>query len=247
MNMEDKSKYGYMYQLPDIKNRLIIMNIQLSGKEEKDNIIEICCLEMINGKRTRKKFHSFFRPRNGMTEESKEKHKIPEEVFNYNTKKEKALYKELLDFINDSLIIIHNARDGLEKINNELLYYKLPLINKYQFRCSQRIFFEKYESNSQFLNNKIYECCEYFNIRYIKKNLHSAEYEASLLLKIIQKIHKDQDSNNNSDDDDEMSIENEEMCDKNDMEEMTGKVVKDVVIKKYRIVKNFLNKKRNEK
>ena len=62
----------------------------------------------------------------------------------------------------------------------------MPLINKYQFRCSQRIFFEKYESNSQFLNNKIYECCEYFNIRYIKKNLHSAEYEASLLLKIIQ-------------------------------------------------------------
>jgi len=41
--MKDKSKYGYMYQLLDIKNRLIIMNIQLSGKEEIDNIIEICC------------------------------------------------------------------------------------------------------------------------------------------------------------------------------------------------------------
>ena len=89
----------------------------------------------------------------------------------------------------------------------------------------------------------VYECCEYFNIRYIKKNLHSAEYEASLLLKIIQNIYKNQDSNNNNDgdddDDDEMSIENEN-------EEITGKVVKDVVIKKYRVVKTFLNKKRNE-
>ena len=237
--MEDKSKYGYMYQLPDIKNRLIIMNIQLSGKDERDNIIEICCLEMINGKRTRKKFHSFFRPRNEMTEESKEKHKIPEEVFNYNTKKEKALYKELLDFINDSLIIIHNALDGLKKINNELLYYKLPLINKYQFRCSQRIFFEKYPSYSKFIASKIYDCCDYFHIRFIKKNLHSAAYEASLLVKVIQKIYKDQDTNNNNDDsdDDKMSIENEEM---------SGKVVKDVVIKKYRVVKTFLNKKRNE-
>ena len=49
-----------MYQLPDIKNRLIIMNIQLSGKEEIDNIIEICCLEMINVKKDKKKISLFF-------------------------------------------------------------------------------------------------------------------------------------------------------------------------------------------
>ena len=70
--------------------------------------------------------------------------------------------------------------------------------------------------------------------------MHSAAYEASLLVKVIQKIYKDQDTNNNNNDnsdDDKMSIENEEM---------SGKVVKDVVIKKYRVVKTFLNKKRNE-
>ena len=91
----------------------------------------------------------------------------------------------------------------------------------------------------------IYDCYDYFNIRYIKKNLHSALYEASLLVKIIRKIYKDEDNNNNDNlyDDDEMSVENEEINDKYDMEEMKEKVVKDVVIKKYRVVKTFLSKK----
>lgn len=119
-----------MYQLPDIKNRLIIMSIQLSGKEEIDNIIEICCLEMINVKKDKKKISLFFQALKWNDRRSKEKHKIPEEVFNYNKRKEKALYTELLDFINDSLIIIHNACDGYKKINNELLYYELPSINQ---------------------------------------------------------------------------------------------------------------------
>jgi len=94
----------------------------------------------------------------------------------------------------------------------------------------------------------VYDCCDYFNIRYIKKNLHSALYEASLLVKIIRKIYKDEDNNNdNGYDDDEMSVKNEEINDKYNMEEMKEKVVKDVVIKKYRVVKTFLSKKRYEK
>jgi len=96
----------------------------------------------------------------------------------------------------------------------------------------------------------IYDCYDYFNIRYIKTNLHSALYEASLLVKIIRKIYKDEDNNNNDNGngyDDEMSVENEKINDKYDMEEMKEKVVKDIVIKKYRVVKTFLSKKRYEK
>lgn len=85
-------------------------------------------------------------------------------------------------------------------------------------------------------------------MRCTKKNINSAEYKASLLFKIIRRIYIIKDSNNNyaGDDDDEMDIEEEENTDKNDMEERSGKMVTDVVIKKYRVVENFLNKKRNE-
>lgn len=74
--------YMYMYDLQDIVNneRIIIMSIQLSGEKEEDNIIEICCIEMIDRKKTKNKFHSFFRPRNEMTVDLKEKYKISEEV-----------------------------------------------------------------------------------------------------------------------------------------------------------------------
>lgn len=126
--------YMYMYDLQDIVNneRIIIMSIQLSGEKEEDNIIEICCIEMINRKKTKNKFHSFFRPRNEMTVDLKEKYKIPEEVFKYNSRKLQLLYKELLDFIGESLIFIYNVNDELGKINKELQYYKLTSIKKYQ-------------------------------------------------------------------------------------------------------------------
>lgn len=238
--------YMYMYDLQDIVNneRIIIMSIQLSGEKEEDNIIEICCIEMIDRKKTKNKFHSFFRPRNEMTVDLKEKYKIPEEVFKYNSRKLQLLYKELLDFIGESLIFIYNVNDELGKINKELQYYKLTSIKKYQCIDIQTIFFKKYS----YLTNKLSDCCDYLKMRCTKKNLNSAEYKTSLLFKIIRRIYIIKDSNNNyaGDDDDEMDIEEEENTDKNDMEERSGKMVTDVVIKKYRVVENFLNKKRNE-
>ena len=207
LTSEDKNENSYMYKLPDIKNRIIIIDTEVSGITEKDNIIEICALEMIDGKLTGKKFHSFFKPKNHMSNYLIKMHKIPKKAFFYTREQEINLFLELLDFIKNSLIVTHNAEHDLNVINKGLTYYHLPPISKYKFRCSMRIFYELYnEIPTKF--SKLKECCQYFKIKFNNKRLHLASYDAFLVGKVLEKIYEDQfkinknnykDINNNTD------------------------------------------------
>ena len=71
------------------------------------------------------------------------RHKIPKDVYKYTYEKEKRIFEGFLKFINNSIIITHNAVFDMQKINYELNFYDLPVINKNQFICSMRIFLEK--------------------------------------------------------------------------------------------------------
>ena len=145
---------------------------------------------MINGKLTSNIFHSFFKPKKRVSVDFMKKHKIPKEVLNYTYESEKKLFEDFLFFVDNSIIISHNAIYDRDNINNELNYYNLPMIEKYQFRCSMRIFKERFK----YLSNKFYqlkECCEYLKIKYDIKQLHIAEYDSLLVGKVIEKIYED--------------------------------------------------------
>ncbi len=118
-------------------------------------------------------------------------HRIPKKAFFYSLNKEKEILLNFLDFIKDSLIITHNAKFDMEKINKALNFYHLPLINRSKFRCSMRIFLENYSFYSLKFS-KLKECCEYFQIKYKKNKLHLASYDAFLVGKIMEKIFQDQ-------------------------------------------------------
>ena len=180
-----------MYELPDIKKRLIVLDTEVSGKTGKDHIIELCAFEMIEGKlNTKNKFHSFFKPKNYMSKYLIRAHRIPYKAFYYTFEEERKLYLQFLDFIKDSIIITHNAAFDMEKINKALKYYKLPIINRLNFRCSMRIFWE-YFYNFSLKFSKLKECCEFFNIKYKYSDLHLASYDAFLVGKIMEIIFKE--------------------------------------------------------
>ena len=198
--LEDKKKYGYMYILPKINERLIIVDTEVTGKYDEDRIIEICAREMINGLMTKKTFHSFFKPKSFMTEAKIKFHKIPKKAFYYNPEEERKIWIKFLNFINNSLIITHNAVYDMKKINKELEYNNLPLIYYKQFRCSMRIFLDKNPFFSKKFS-KLKECCEKYKIRYNNRNLHTATYDSLLLGKIMEKIYEEElikDKRNNN-------------------------------------------------
>ena len=191
--LEDKNENGRMYELPNIKDRLIVLDTEVSGKTEKDQIIELCAFEMIKGKiQPKNKFHSFFKPKTFMRPYLIKIHRIPYKAFFYTENEEREFLKNFLSFVKDSLIITHNATFDMEMINKSLKYHNLPLISSSQFRCSMRIFWEKYNFITlKFC--KLRECCDFLNIKYRKHRLHLASYDAFLVGKIMEKIYKDEE------------------------------------------------------
>ena len=181
-----------MYELPDSKKRIIVLDTEVSGKTEIDQIIELCAFEMVNGKlRPKNKFHSFFKPKNHMSKFLIKRHKIPKKAFFYEKDEEKQFLSNFLSFVKDSIIVTHNAKFDMEMINKALKYHDLPPLPSSQFRCSMRIFLEKYDSiMSKF--SKLKECCDFFNVRYSNRRLHLASYDAFILGKMMEKIYKDQ-------------------------------------------------------
>ena len=195
MNIEDKNNYWYMYELPDIKNRIIILNIEVTKKTEGEKIFELCAREMVNGLLTENKFHSFLKPKYKISEDFIKLHKIPQKIFEYTSEEEKSILQNFLKFIDNSLIISHNASYDMEKINKELEYNDLPLIDKFRFRCSMRIFLERFSFSKKFIGLK--ETCKYLNIKYNKKNAHTTVYQSLILGKIVEKIYENINNNKN--------------------------------------------------
>ena len=188
--LNDKNRYGYMYELPDINQRLIILDTEVTGRNRKDfNILEVCAFEMINGKLTGKRFHSFFKPKDFMTSQKIKKNNVPKEAFLYTSKNEVDSFLLMRIFIEDSIIIAHKAEFDLDIINKALENYNIEKINPNQFRCSMRLFLKYYPEHSRKFSS-LNECCGYLGIKFIKEGLHLASYDAFLAGKIMEKIYE---------------------------------------------------------
>ena len=75
---------------------------------------------MINGKLTGKHYHSFFNPKKRIHFSILKKHKIPKSVFKNSYNKERQIFEGFLKFIDNSIIVAHNAVFDMEKINYEI-------------------------------------------------------------------------------------------------------------------------------
>ena len=244
LNEKDKLKNQYLYGLPDIKERLLILDTEVCGnKKEGFNLIEISAFEMINGKLTNEKFHSFFRPRSNISLKYAKAHKIPFEAFHYTYSTEKNILLEFLKFIKNSTIISHNAIHDMKMINKSLKYHKLSSIPKSHFKCSTRIFFERYSKSFKF--SSLSQCLKSLKIPYEEKNLHLAEYDAYYLSKVIAKMYEGKSENTFSINHELNEKEKDGFTD-SEIEEIIGKIIGQSLSENEEktINTNFIGKKR---
>ena len=101
--------------------RQIILDTETSGLDfEKDRIIEIGCLELIDGVYTGKKYHRYYRPDNILiSQESQNIHGLDNEFLSKFESFDRKI-EDFLLFINNSQMIIHNAQFDLNMINQSL-------------------------------------------------------------------------------------------------------------------------------
>ena len=92
-------------------NRRLILDTETTGLDfDKDRIIEVACLELIDDVFSGEKFHNYYSPENIIiSKQSEEIHGLSNDFL----KKYKSFESEIqsfLEFIGDSQLIIHNAQ-----------------------------------------------------------------------------------------------------------------------------------------
>lgn len=101
--------------------RQIILDTETTGRDVNDGhrIIEIGCLEMIDRRLTKQQFHCFLNPGRDSEAGAFAVHGLSTE-FLLDKPLFKTIAEELLEFIQGSQLIIHNAPFDLGFLDNEL-------------------------------------------------------------------------------------------------------------------------------
>lgn len=140
--------------------RKLVLDTETSGlSPEKDRIIELACVEMINDSPTGDKYHRYYNPGNIIiSNEAEQIHGLNNKFLEKFPTFEKSA-QEFLDFIEDSQLIIHNASFDLSMINSSLERIGKEIIHSKRAVCTLEMskkMFPGSKNNLNALCKKIY-------------------------------------------------------------------------------------------
>ena len=165
--------------------RKIILDTETTGLNPvSDRIIEIACLELVNEMPTGRVFHKYFNPGDVVIPEQAENiHGLSNEYLkNYELFDNKV--DEVLDFIDDSQLIIHNASFDLAMINNALNRMNLKPIEESSALCTVIMARKMFPGRKVNLN----ALCRRFGISLENRKKHDALTDCFLLSQVYLEL-----------------------------------------------------------
>lgn len=165
--------------------RQIILDTETSGLDfEKDRIIEVGCIELINGVFTGKKFHKYYKPENIIiSQESEQIHGLNNSLLSRFPTFDDSV-EELLDFIHQSQLIIHNVQFDLTMINQSLKRKSLKELDRNNTLCTLELAKKKFPGSKNNLN----ALCRRFDINLDSREKHGALIDSFLLLEVYNEL-----------------------------------------------------------
>ena len=161
--------------------RKLVLDTETSGLDpEKDRIIELACVEMVNDSPTGGKYHRYYNPGNIIISNEAEKiHGLNNKFLEKFPTFEKSA-QEFLDFIKDSQLIIHNASFDLSMINTSLERIGKEVISSSRAICTLEMSRKMFPGSKNNLN----ALCRRFNISLENREKHGALTDCYLLLDV---------------------------------------------------------------
>ena len=159
----------------------IFLDIETTGLSFKDNhkIVEIACIETNELIPNKKVFHKIINPERNVPDEAFKIH-----GFSLDLLKDKPKFyevaDELLNFIREKDLIIHNASFDLPFINHELRLIKKNIITKNKIIDTLELARSKYPGSS----NSLDALCKRFNIDLSRRTKHNAVLDCELLREV---------------------------------------------------------------
>lgn len=165
--------------------REIVLDTETTGFDPKtgDRIVEIGCVELIDHMPTGKTYHQYINPERDMPEGAFKIHGLSEEylkgfpVF-------ADIADEFLAFIEDSMLVIHNAEFDMKFLNAELKLRKHPEIPMSQSFDTLALARQKFPGSPATLD----ALCRRFQIDNSNRELHGALLDSELLAEVYLEL-----------------------------------------------------------
>lgn len=165
--------------------REVVLDTETTGLSpaEGHRIIEIGCIELVNHLPSGRQFHCLFNPEREVPLAATEIHGLKtEDLSGKPVFKDKV--SELMDFIRDDLLVIHNAQFDVNFLNAELGRINFPPIDMKQTVDSLTLARTKFPGAPASLD----ALCKRFAIDNSSREKHSALLDADLLAQVYVEL-----------------------------------------------------------
>lgn len=169
-------------------NREIVLDTETTGlkPEQGHRLIEICAMEILNGKKTGEIFHKFINPQREVPYEAFAIHGISTEFL-----MDKPLFSqianEFVEFIKGAKLVIHNAKFDVGFLNYELKKHSHQLIDFDNVVDTLILARKKFPGSPASLD----ALCKRFKISLAKREKHGALIDVELLYEVYKNLTDD--------------------------------------------------------
>src|SRR3984885_14107639 len=165
--------------------REIVLDTETTGLDPLDGhrLVEIGCIELVNGIPSGQTFHCYFNPERGMPAEAFAVHGLSEDFL-----KDKLFFAEaaddLLAFLGDAPLVIHNASFDLGFLNAEFERAGRPLLGRERLIDTLLLARRKHPGGS----NRLDDLCARYAIDNSRRTRHGALLDAELLAEVYVEL-----------------------------------------------------------
>jgi DNA polymerase-3 subunit epsilon len=165
--------------------REVVLDTETTGLDPLDGhrLVEVGCVELINGIPSGQTFHAYFNPERAMPAEAFAVHGLSEEFL-----KDKPFFSEtagdLIAFLGEAPLVIHNAAFDLGFLNAELERAGRALIARERLVDTLLIARRKHPGGS----NRLDDLCVRYAIDNSRRTKHGALLDAELLAEVYVEL-----------------------------------------------------------
>ncbi len=163
-------------------NRQIILDTETTGLDFKTGhrVIEIGCIEIVNRKFTGNEYHTYINPERESDEGALKVHGLTTEFLS-DKPRFSEIYKEFIDFIKDSELLIHNAEFDIGFLDNEIRLVSKDLnpIDEEVFKITDTLQIAREKHPGQ--RNSLDALVNRYEINGYDRELHGALLDSKIL------------------------------------------------------------------
>ena len=160
--------------------RQVVLDTETTGLEaaQGHRIIEIGCVELVNRRRTQQTFHLYVNPEREVDEAAMEVHGLSLDML-ADKPRFAEIASELIEFLADAELIIHNAEFDLGFLNTELRLAGIDLVVQDRCEVIDTLILARQLHPGQ--RNSLDALCKRYHVDNSGRDLHGALLDAQLL------------------------------------------------------------------